>query len=350
MQEQRDWLTILNIYDRLCDEESKHLFKARIQYLSDHDQGVYMDHLYEIYDDWHPLEQIKHRLSECACAGIIVFGCGYGGQGIRKLLQFWDMDIAYYCDNKRCGQTVDGVKVLSLQEVTSDYTNYLVIIGSYEYSDEMYGQLLQEKFPEDYIWHPESRILMGSRGKQYFDVFEPLMDGSEVFVDAGAYDGQTTLDFIEWTGGNYTAAYTLEPIKEMCPVIQRKLADYKNISIIQTAAWKKKEWLYFDDDKTSSCMTDNGALAVPASDIDSIVGDESITFIKMDIEGCEMSALEGAKKTILRDCPRLAICIYHKDMDVIDIASYLMELVPDYKFYIRHYTSHMWETVLYAVR
>ncbi len=349
-QETGSWLKILNIYDHLCDEESRRLFKARIRYLSDHDQNAYMDTLHEMYDDWHPLSELKQRLSETACKGMIIFGCGYGGQGIRKLLRFWNMDIDFYCDNHRGGGTLDGIRILTPIEVMRDRKDYLVIIGSYEYSDEMYRQLIQGNFPEDHIWHPQSRMLIGSRGNQYFDVFSPNPEGNEVFVDAGAYDGQTTLDFIEWTGGNYKVAYTLEPIKEMCPVIQKKLADHKNISIIQTAAWKQKEWLYFDDDKTSSCMTDNGALAIPASDIDSIVGDETVTFIKMDIEGCEMEALEGAKKTILRDHPRLAICIYHKDMDVIDIAAYLLELVPDYRFHIRHYSSHMWETVLYAER
>lgn len=69
----------------------------------------------------------------------------------------------------------------------------------------------------------------------------------------------------------------------------------------------------------------------------------------MDVEGSELKALQGAKNTIINNRPRLAICIYHKPIDVIEIASYILELVPEYKFYIRHYTSHMWETVLYAV-
>lgn len=69
----------------------------------------------------------------------------------------------------------------------------------------------------------------------------------------------------------------------------------------------------------------------------------------MDIEGAELKALEGARNTIIINHPRLAVCIYHKALDVVDIASYLLELVPEYKFYIRQYASNMWETVLYAV-
>ena len=50
----------------------------------------------------------------------------------------------------------------------------------------------------------------------------------------------------------------------------------------------------------------------------------------------------------MRDKPRLAICIYHKPEDIIELPLYLLKLVPEYKFYIRHYCSNMWETVLYA--
>ena len=89
-------------------------------------------------------------------------------------------------------------------------------------------------------------------------------------------------------------------------------------------------------------------MCIQGVDIDSVVGDDNVTFIKMDVEGSELKALEGAKNTIIRKHPRLAICIYHKAMDVIEIPSYILSLVPEYKFYIRHYNSHMWETVLYA--
>ncbi len=69
----------------------------------------------------------------------------------------------------------------------------------------------------------------------------------------------------------------------------------------------------------------------------------------MDVEGSEMNALIGASKTIRRDHPRLAICIYHKEIDFIKLSSYILQLYPEYKLYIRHYTSYIWETVLYAI-
>ena len=69
----------------------------------------------------------------------------------------------------------------------------------------------------------------------------------------------------------------------------------------------------------------------------------------MDIEGSELEALKGAAETIKKWRPKLAISIYHKYEDIIEIPEYILSIVPDYSFYIRHYSSDIWETVLYAI-
>ena len=69
----------------------------------------------------------------------------------------------------------------------------------------------------------------------------------------------------------------------------------------------------------------------------------------MDIEGSELEALHGAEKQIVKNHPVLAVCVYHKIEDILNIWDYLRMLVPSYRFYLRH---HMWsgsETVLYAI-
>lgn len=86
--------------------------------------------------------------------------------------------------------------------------------------------------------------------------------------------------------------------------------------------------------------------------IDEIVYSEEspkVTFIKMDIEGAELESLKGAQKVIQRDKPKLAICIYHKPEDMVELPLYIKELVPEYKFYIRHHSNFINETVLYAI-
>lgn len=81
--------------------------------------------------------------------------------------------------------------------------------------------------------------------------------------------------------------------------------------------------------------------------LDSVI-QEKVTFIKMDIEGSEIKALQGSRNLIQTYRPKLAISIYHKWEDLVDIPTYIHELVPEYKFYIRHYFYSPAETVLYA--
>ena len=72
-------------------------------------------------------------------------------------------------------------------------------------------------------------------------------------------------------------------------------------------------------------------------------------FIKMDIEGAELSALKGGIETIRKYRPQLAISIYHSHEDFINIPQYLSENLENYKFSLGHYSSKRIETVLYAI-
>ena len=77
--------------------------------------------------------------------------------------------------------------------------------------------------------------------------------------------------------------------------------------------------------------------------------DDSVTFIKMDIEGSELKALEGAKGLIKKYKPKLAISVYHKPEDIVELPLYIKTLIPEYKLYLRHYSNFYRETILYAI-
>lgn len=86
--------------------------------------------------------------------------------------------------------------------------------------------------------------------------------------------------------------------------------------------------------------------------IDDIVVRENlptVDFIKMDIEGSELSALRGAKETLQRFRPVLAVSVYHSLDDFWTIPQYLDGLKLGYRFYLRHFTIHAEESVLFAV-
>ena len=69
----------------------------------------------------------------------------------------------------------------------------------------------------------------------------------------------------------------------------------------------------------------------------------------MDIEGSELAALKGARETILKYKPTLAICVYHKKADLYEIPEYILSLVPEYKLYFRAYYDFADDFILYAV-
>ncbi|WP_396191045.1 FkbM family methyltransferase [Flavobacterium sp.] len=75
---------------------------------------------------------------------------------------------------------------------------------------------------------------------------------------------------------------------------------------------------------------------------------KKIDFIKMDIEGAESFALNGAIETIKKFRPKLAIAIYHSMDDFVNIPNWIVNLDLDYEIFLGHYTIHSEETICFA--
>lgn len=342
-------LDISKIKEAMIDEESKRLFDAKIDYMITRDTDEFYTVLDTLGKTWYCTE-LDNVLEKIYVKGIIIFGCGHDGIRIRKVLENCNYFPKYFCDSDKAkvGMEIGGIEVLDVEDLIKKYNDYLVILGSAKYAEEMYQFLLSKTFPAEKIFYPEYKILIAQCGNQYFDVFQAKKN--EVFVDAGAYDGNTTLEFLSWSGNEYNKIYLFEPIPEMFHYIGQRMKkeQINRIELYNNALWNKREKLYFLKGDAGSRITDTGKLAVEGLSLDEVVKDQEISFIKMDIEGSELKALEGAQNTIKKNKPRLAICIYHKPEDILEVPAYILSLVPEYKFYIRHYSSCMWETVLYA--
>lgn len=190
-----------------------------------------------------------------------------------------------------------------------------------------------------------------SKHDQYFvkDIV-PLTE-SEVFIDCGAFDGDTMKDFIKATKGKYQSIVCFEPVEEFHKKL-RKRGKNKNVTAIRAGVYRETTTLQFNAEAgKGSSISSNTAntISVPVVAIDDIPECKNATFIKMDVEGSELDALKGAKQTILRNKPKLAICLYHKTKDFIDIPTWIHTLVPEYKLYVRHHSYSINETVLYAI-
>ena len=73
------------------------------------------------------------------------------------------------------------------------------------------------------------------------------------------------------------------------------------------------------------------------------------SFVKMDIEGAEMGALQGAAALISRHQPKLAISVYHHASDLWELPALIQRLNPGYRLFVRHYTREIADTVCYAI-
>jgi len=180
----------------------------------------------------------------------------------------------------------------------------------------------------------------------------------EVMVELGANNGETLLEFMRYCP-DYKAAYCFEPGKSCQPILNKIANDPRakgSIHIIQKGAWSTSTTLRFavDEDLSAGAhiATDGSEAAgytIETAAVDDVVR-EPVTFMKMDIEGAELQALHGAKGQITRNKPKLAVCVYHRPGDFLDIWNYLRELVPEYRFFLRHHAKFAGsETMLYAV-
>lgn len=102
-------------------------------------------------------------------------------------------------------------------------------------------------------------------------------------------------------------------------------------------------------DASYSILKSSNVQEINVDRLDEILKDEVITFIKMDIEGSELPALQGAENIIKEQKPKLAICLYHKIEDFWEIPMYIHNLLPEYHFGILHHFPRMfYGSVLYA--
>lgn len=183
--------------------------------------------------------------------------------------------------------------------------------------------------------------------EQYFEAFLALGD-NEVFVDGGGFDGTTTARFIQ-NVPNYEKIYFFEPQPEMLRLSENRLSVYPNIMFFRQGLYKKNVFLKLDSTMgSSSRISETGDITIECVALDDVVS-RKITFLKLDVEGAELEALEGAERTIIEYHPRIAVCTYHNQEHFWRIPEYVLSLNDDYSVFMRHYTEGILETVMYFV-
>jgi len=191
-------------------------------------------------------------------------------------------------------------------------------------------------------------------GQQYFpeEIFHVSAD--ECFIDCGGYDGDTIRALIEESDGRFRRILALEADPENFSRLEAYLAAlpefHNRIGIHQAAVARVAGTLRFaataaGNAAVSSC----GESIVNCVALDEVLSDEIPTMIKMDIEGSELDALEGAAHTIASHKPILAICLYHRPEHFWEVPLRMKSAEPEARLYLRSYAVDGFDTVCYAV-
>lgn len=164
-----------------------------------------------------------------------------------------------------------------------------------------------------------------------------------VVLDFGAYIGDSVESITRNIGKPIKAYYAFEPSTKSFECLREKSFDgIEEFFPIQAAVGENSGTINFaynedhpDSSRINCCEASNDSTTVKLVTIDSLgLNYVADYFVKMDIEGGEMSALKGGRNFIVEKRPNLAICVYHKERDLFEIPFFLKSLVPDYQFFL----------------
>lgn len=166
------------------------------------------------------------------------------------------------------------------------------------------------------------------------------------FVDLGAYNGDTVLEFAK-INENYKKIIAVEPDKKNFRKLTVNTENLENITRIQAAVGKENGKISF---KMSGGR--NSAIYIGNTEIDMVCVDsliaENNAYIKFDVEGGEENAILGCEKTIKNHIPTMNIAAYHKNSDIFLIPILVKTLNPDYNVFMRHHPYiPAWDTNFY---
>jgi len=169
------------------------------------------------------------------------------------------------------------------------------------------------------------------------------------YVDGGAYDGDTLMQAAERL--QLAGAYVFEPDPANFSKLSRKAKTFGfPVTSFPCGLSNATEGLAFScENGEASAIMSSGESRIQCVTLDDCLMNQRIDYIKLDIEGHELAALEGAQGIIARDRPVLAIAAYHRWDDIWKIPEFLQRIEPRYQLTYRIHESNTFDSVLYAV-
>jgi FkbM family methyltransferase len=213
-------------------------------------------------------------------------------------------------------------------------------------SKDIYQKLIDFRLTQNIYYLKDFKE---NQSNQYFDFMHTLGLQPSNFVDIGSYQGENTLTFLK-ENPDYLDIVIIEPNPENFEIIANRMISLKNVYLFEGVLGSSEGNVQFAGDGTTGLIVDSGGMTVKMKKLDSICEHVSgVTLVKMDVEGGEEEILLGARGTLQRLRPILAISGYHRIQDYWRVPELVFETVDDYSLFIRHYTETIYETVFYFI-
>lgn len=336
--------------------------------------------------------------------GVAIYGAGFLGTWAAQYLRSVGAIVNHFIDRdpQKNGTTIHGIKVvLPTDSVVSSYStiyiaarhavkevmgamadnNYNLISFDGYYAAKNYRRYA---FVRDNYFNDNKSIdtynailvaMLTGSVKSCRDVMEkdmyfgiPEFSGTfdEIYVDAGAFVGDTIERFIWENLGTFRHIYAFEPgLQQYLSLQQRMIRLTKEWALGHDCVTAVRAGLASEDGHmTYSFLYDsplrhgltnenpenikNDSESIEVYSLDSFLKGKGVTFIKADVEGMEMDLLRGAQETIRRYKPKMALCVYHYPSDLFEVAEFVQSLVPEYKFSLRQHAPIFGDFVLYC--
>lgn len=230
-------------------------------------------------------------------------------------------------------------------------------------ADQKSRELLSEIIAMRRTMKPESYVQPDGQCEYFPDDIDLGLPSSGIrFADCGAYIGDTAMALMRHFSGSVDYVASFEPdaanLKALMLTASRlaKRHKFTRFFVHPCCVWSSNEVLSFQAGRNSSSAiveqsdTDECLQTLAAVSLDTVLHACPPNFIKMDIEGAEIQAVQGAKDIIRNNLPTLALCVYHRPSDLWEIPLAIHRLVPRYRLYLRCHGHLNTGLILYCVR
>jgi FkbM family methyltransferase len=190
---------------------------------------------------------------------------------------------------------------------------------------------------------PALRIVIGEQLKQIYQRSSVVVRPDDVVMDVGGHLGTFTRVALNRKA---RLVVIFEPNRQHIACLKKTFKDEMargRVKLVEAAVWYSPGTLTFSGQGLSyrpTAISGGEPIdTVAATTLDETVeslGLQRVDFIKMDIEGSERHALAGARGTLARFGPRMAICTYHSKDDPVVIPRVVTEIRPAYQMFSNH--------------